>query len=35
MDLKTLQGHALFTAQEIGRFGGGHPETRILEIVGR
>ena len=34
IDEKTLAGHAEFMAMQIGRFGGGHPETVLRELTG-
>ena len=31
---KVLSGHAHFTADQVSRFGGGHPDTRMGQIVG-
>ena len=34
MSEETLASHAHFTADQISRFGGGHPDTRMGQIVG-
>ena len=34
VDPETLHGHAVFTAQQIERFGGGNPQTEVLELIG-